>query len=170
MDQSTALRLYKSLVLPHFDYCDSVYMTASKDVLNKLQLLQNSACRTILLAVRETHISDMHSELGLLYLNERRDLHFCFLLHKNYYVETPTGLSEKLIHSDTVVVRSTRARHHNNAVVPRVRTTMGEKSFQYRGPVFWNKLPIDIEGIDVFRIFKVAVSKLVHTLFGDHPT
>ncbi len=141
-------------------------MTASKEIINKLQLLQNSACRTILLAARETHIYDMHSDLGLLYLNERRDLHFCFLLHKNYYIEAPTGLSEHLVRSELVAIRSTRASTQHNVVVPRVRSAMGEKSFQYRGPVSWNRLPVDLKAIDVFRVFKVAVSKLVHTLFG----
>ena len=78
LDQPTALRLYKSLVLPHFDYCDTIFMTATKDNLNKLQLLQNSVCRTLLLANRETHVSDMHLTLGLLYLDERRCLHFVY--------------------------------------------------------------------------------------------
>ena len=115
-------------------------------------------------------MNEMHSELGLLYLNERRDLHFCFFLHKNYYVDSPTGLSEYIVCSDTVAIRSTEARHQNILLVPRVRTNMGEKSFQYRGPVCWNRLPADIKAIELFKGFKVAISKLVHTLFGDHPT
>ena len=170
VDQSTALRLYKSLVLPHFDYCDSVYMTASNEILNKLQLVQNSACRTILLAHRETHISDMHVDLGLLYLNERRDLHFSFLLHKNIHNEHDTGLSGNLIKCNTVAVRHTRGSTGNNVTVPRMRTNMGQKSFSYRGPVFWNLLPEGLKGIVVFRTFKIAISKAVHMLFGDHPT
>ena len=101
----------------------------------------------------------MHSELGLLYLNERRDLHFCFLVHKNYYADIPTGLNEFFVHSDTIAIRSTRASTCNNVLVPRVRSNMGEKALEYRGPVFWNKLSTDLKAINVFRTFKVAVSK-----------
>ena len=36
LGQPTALRLYKGLVLPHFDFCDMVH--ASQDTLQKLQL------------------------------------------------------------------------------------------------------------------------------------
>ena len=36
MDQEISLKLFKSLVLPHFDYCDTVYMTAAQATLNKL--------------------------------------------------------------------------------------------------------------------------------------
>ena len=69
VDQLTGLRLYKSLVILHFDYCDSVYMTAKKEISNRLQLVQNSVCRANLLANREIHIAEMHMDLGLLYLN-----------------------------------------------------------------------------------------------------
>ena len=36
IDDKTALRLYKSLILPHFDYCDTVYITASKESLQEI--------------------------------------------------------------------------------------------------------------------------------------
>ena len=91
IDQSMAVRLYKSLVLPHFEYCDTVYMTATKDVLHKLQSLQNRAWRTLLLTDHDQHVDYMHNELGLLYLSERRCLHFCFQLQK--YVHTSSGKS-----------------------------------------------------------------------------
>ena len=71
VDQETALRLYKSLLLLHFDYFNTVYMTANKISLNRLQLLQNNACRTMLLSTREAHIHEMHKELGLLGLHKR---------------------------------------------------------------------------------------------------
>ena len=53
VDQYKALILYESLVLPHFDYCDTVFMTTTNMMLNKVQLLQNNVCRTILLAIIE---------------------------------------------------------------------------------------------------------------------
>ena len=46
IDYSIALTLYKSLVLPHLDYCDTIYMIGNQEDLNKLQLVQNVACRT----------------------------------------------------------------------------------------------------------------------------
>ncbi len=145
-------------------------MTASNELLNRLQLIQNSACRTILLAHRETHISEMHVDLGLLHLNERRDLHFSFLLHKNIYIDHDTGLSGHLIKCNTVAVRQTRGSTSHNMTVPRMRSGMGQKSFDYRGPAFWNALPKCLKSINIFRSFKIAISKAVHTLFGDHPT
>ena len=89
MDQSTALMLYKSLVLLHLDYCDTW--------LNKLQLVQNSVCRTILLAESRTSTEDMHSELGLFHLDKRCKLHLCFQLHKNIFVDETSSLSKLFV-------------------------------------------------------------------------
>ena len=84
---STALTLYKSLVLPHLDYCDVVYMTANKDLLTKLQMVRNVACRTLLVAnKREHNISEIHKELELYTLSERREFHLSTLCHKNIYI------------------------------------------------------------------------------------
>ena len=88
MNQPTALQLYKSLVLPYFDYCDTVYMTANKDILNKLQLLQNSACKTMLLVDHDFYVYQMHNELGLSYLSERSSLHFYLQVQKTIYSDS----------------------------------------------------------------------------------
>ncbi len=170
VDENTALRLYKSLILPHFDYCDTVYMTATKESLQKLQLLQNHACRVMLLCDREAHILDMHTNLGLLLLDERRNLHFGFQLHKTVHGKDKGCLSQYMIPVAQTGRAVTRGKSSNNMVIPAVRTGMGQKGIGYRGPSFWNKLPHDLKVVDVFRSFKRMISSMVHQLFGDHPT
>ena len=93
LDQTTALSLYKSLILSNIDYCDIVYNSSTLENLNRLQLLQNSACRTILLAPYDTHVSEMHRTLGLLPLDKRRFLHMSFDCHKSVYFNGKSSLS-----------------------------------------------------------------------------
>ncbi len=162
--------LYKSLVLPHLDYCDTVFMTASVTVLNKLQLIQNSACRTILLAEARTSTDEMHKELGLLKLNERRQLHLCFQLHKNIYVDDTSSLSKFFTPVIAVTGHRTRGAVGKSMVVVNLRSDTGRKAFSYHGPNSWNALPLQLRSIEIFNDFKKAVSEQVHDLFGDHPT
>ena len=75
LDRSTSLLLYKSLVVPYIDYCDLVYMCTTAANLAKLQVLQNTACRIILQADKDTRIDNMHRDLNLRTLKERRDYH-----------------------------------------------------------------------------------------------
>ena len=44
------------------------------------------------MANREAHITDMHSELGLLTLNECRNLHLGFQIHKTVHDECNMSL------------------------------------------------------------------------------
>ena len=84
---STALTPNKSWVLLHSEYCDSAYIQTSQLNLNTLQIIQNSACRTLLLASRDCQTSDMHRDLNLMYLNTRRLIHVQSLNHRNIYFE-----------------------------------------------------------------------------------
>ena len=49
-----ALSLYRSVVLPHYNYCATIHMCANKGTLHKLQLVQNVGCRTVLLDGKKT--------------------------------------------------------------------------------------------------------------------
>ena len=69
------LLLYESLLLPHLDYCDTVYSLTSAANLQILQTLQNSACRTMLRVDRRAPVDEMHSDLKIMTLEQRRVLH-----------------------------------------------------------------------------------------------
>ena len=60
LNKNLSLLMYKSLVAPLIDYCDIVYMQANQENLQKLQVVQNIACRIILEAGPRDHIDDMH--------------------------------------------------------------------------------------------------------------
>ncbi len=67
-------------------------MCTSVQNLNKLQLIQNGACRTILKVPKETSVDQMHDELALPTLSTRREAHLateCYKSVKN----TGSGLN-----------------------------------------------------------------------------
>ena len=70
LDTKTCTTLYKSLVLLVLDYCDVVYMTATKATLEKLQKVQNIAY-CILNAGRRESRKYMHETLNFLTLDDR---------------------------------------------------------------------------------------------------
>ena len=115
-------------------------MTANKDKLHKLQLLQNTACRTLLLADKYSNVKDMHIALELHQLKDRRQFYFSTLCHKNVHTEESTGLSKLFIKLETHQARRTRASNEFNIVVPDIRSNCGRKAITFRGPQHWNKL------------------------------
>ena len=108
IDQNKSLFLYKSLILSYFDYLDAIYGCATKDALNQLQLIQNSASRMILFADMDTHTADMHRILNLLPLDERRFMHCTFLCHESIYFEDQSSISFFFVPIVNVTGRYTR--------------------------------------------------------------
>ena len=168
--RSTTLTLYKSMVLPHFDYCDIVYMNTSVYNLNRLQYIQNSACRIILLADKDTRIADMHRDLKLEMLYTRRKVHLSNFNHRNVYPEIETTISNMYIPLSSLNVRETRQGSTMCMKVPLVKTCMGQKAISYIGPSSWNQLPVEARLIAKFDTFKNHLKRICMNLFENHPT
>jgi retron-type reverse transcriptase len=71
LDKATKLLLYKTLMVPHIDYCASILFLANEQELREIQVMMNNALRAILLRDRNTHIHDMLVELNLLDVKQR---------------------------------------------------------------------------------------------------
>ena len=171
LTQKLALTLYKSLVLPHIDYCDVVYMSATKESLNKLQLVQNKGCRAILGAAARDHIDEMHRDLRLLKLEDRRNLHLGLLCHKNVYPEGEQGLEKYFVKANNIgVSRVTRTNTMANVKIPKINSTSGRKAIAYRGPTHWNDLPINHKMEPKFNSFKGMLCKRAYATIDNHPT
>ena len=157
LDLKTSLTLHKSLVLPHFDYGDTVYSATSQHNLDRLQKLQNSACRSILLLNREAHIFEMHNELNLPYLSDRRYLHYATDCHKAVHQSDAYCMSKFMIPVGQVMPRTTRSGQQQVVRVPRRRTNLGQRGYSYRGRFFWNSIPSDIRSEQNLLHFKSLV-------------
>ena len=158
------------MILPHFDYCSIVYMNTSQLNLTKLQTTQNSACRIILLADRDCHISDMHRTLNLMMLSTRRKIQLSAFNHRNVYPEVCTVVSNMYVPLGDVTGRETRQSNTNQVKVKRVRTCYGQKAISYCGPLSWNYLPVDVRCIRNISTFKLHLHKNSSALFENHPT
>ena len=116
LPQSSALLLYKSLVLPHFDYGDIIYCHTTQENLLCLQVMQNNACRMILR-------TNKYSTLELNTLLERRLFHVSltmFKIHKEIVVapllinvfvsleDTHGGQTRAVGRNDLVVISTRR--------------------------------------------------------------
>ena len=162
--------LYKNMVLPHLDYCDIVYMNTSLNNLNRLQLIQNSACRIILLADKDTRMADMHRDLKLEMLCTRCSIHLNCFNHKNVYPEVDTLIRAMYIPVTNVSSRQTRQSMSLCMRVPVVRSCTGQRAISFIGPSSWNLLPADLRLLKNHDTFKQHVKEFSRILFENHPT
>ncbi len=170
LDHPTALVLYKSLFVPHFNYCDTIYMCTKQEHSSRLQPIQNIACRTILLADRFESTGQMHTSLDHMLLQDRRNLHMGLQCHKSIYVEGNSSLGHFYEPIVRVGARTTCGESNRNMQVPRCRTRLRKLAYSVHGPVFWKSLRKEFTIKEDFVAFKSAISKEVCNTFENHPT
>ena len=146
VDQDTSLRLYKSLIVPMIDYGDVMYDCLSAKDTYKVQKVQNSVLRIILQTDKWAHITDMHKELNLMYLADRRHTHTIGQVFKCLHGLAPPHVCEQIKMVQHAM--TTRSSVANKLEVPVFRLEVSHQAFQYRGPSFWNMLDTDIAAIE----------------------
>ncbi len=169
LSNKLTLMLYKSLVAPLIDYCDIVYSNANKTDIAKLQLVQNTACQIILKAGARDHIDDMHRELKLDLLADRRRYHLLAECHKSIHADSHTPLKRFFKLNIQNPNRRTRRLCKFNVLVPRVRTSAGQKAISFIGPSTWNKLCTNLKAIVKLNSFKRELKRQTSSL-DNHPT
>lgn len=145
LENTTMINIYKTMVLPHADYGDIFYDIARKNILDKLQIIQNKSLRRCL-GLDYLHPTILtHREAKLSQLHRRRVMHlynFMFKQKKN---------------QDIVNLRDVRTRAHDavlfTTIIPKNETC--KKSALYRGAVLWNDLSVEVRLIDDFEAFKL---------------
>ena len=122
--------LYKSLIVPIFDRCDSVWSCCDKCDADGLERLQRRAAKIVSMS------SSSDSAMQILKwvpLETRRDKHVCKLVKK-----CPTNNVPQLLlnYLPDVVPRITR--QSNCLRIPRVRTEAAKGVFFYNGALIYN--------------------------------
>lgn len=133
------LKLFKSLILPHFLACDFILTDASAVAMNKLRIALNSCVRYVFNLDRLASVSHLqHHLIGCPFKNFAR-MRSCLFLHKLAKHQVPRYLYNKL--------QCARSSRLNKFIVPRFQSSKYGNSFFVRGVVFWNSLPNDLSHV-----------------------
>ena len=153
LDRQTLLQLYKTLILPLFDYGDIVYHGLSSRDSDTLHRLRNEACRAILRVDPRTHITEMHDDLSLPKVYQRHNHHIATM--HNFVQGNGPPYCQKYVNkvSDRHEL-NTRSSETMLLVVPKTRLKITEQSFAVIGPKAWNQVPYCIRAFESHDSFK----------------
>ena len=142
VNESILKLIYSSVILPHFDYADIIWQSASKKYLDLLQKLQNRAGRIILRIDPYSHTSTsyIHDILKWKKLSTRQKEHMHVMMFKIVNDLAP----EYMILSFPIKSHSYSLRSKGNLSLPRPKTNNCKRSFLYRGATMYNQLPAHI--------------------------
>ena len=163
LDSNTAVTLYKTLILPIFDYCDYVYYMLNNRCRDMLQRLQNCALKNILQVNRRTPTAQIHTELEIPMLNVRRDVHVAEQMYKFVNKQGPPECCDMFTFVNETHQRNTRAASNLLLQVPKRRIKTTERGMRYFGPVTWNKVTLETRSSINLEAFKTQLRAEVYT-------
>ena len=154
-------QVVKSLVLSYLDYCSPVWSSASKTVLDKLQVAQNRAARLVLHCPIRTNIDSMHSKLSWLKVDKRLALSTVTLLGNSVYTAKPEFLHSQVIRCSVVHNHFTRAADDGQVTLPQSNRNSRafRKTVVYRAINLWNACPHNIRQSNSKFSFKYHLRK-----------
>ena len=162
----TSKTLVSSFILSRLDYCNSLLAGISKDKLNRLQRVQNSAARLILKVPRSEHITPLLKQLHWLPVHLRIKYKIAMFCFKSINGLCPLYIKDLLKYY--VPNRALRSCSADSLVEPQSRLkTYRDRSFSSHAPRVWNALPKHVKEAKTISSFKSQLKTHLFKMYFD---
>ena len=139
------------------DYCNSLLAGCPKQLIHKLQKVQNNAARLICRTLKFDHISPVLQTLHWLPFEQRIEYKLLLLAFKVVNNDGPSYLSDLL----KFYIPSRQLRSSSDTRLLRIPSfrlkSFGQLKFSYQASVLWNSLPISLRHSNSTLAFKSAL-------------
>lgn len=153
LPSSTQRTVVQALITSRLDYGNILYLGANKDVIRRLQVVQNAAARLLGQIPRMASVSSTLCDLHWLRVENRVKFKALSYMFKVKSGSAPKYL--KAIVHRYIPACSLRSSTQAKFIVPKIRLSqMGGRSFSYLGPSLWNSLPLSLRNETVFSNFR----------------
>ncbi len=160
--EDLAKTLYNTMILPLFDYCDTIYGRTDKCSLQKLQRLQNRGGKIILRVPTDTSTASVLTQLKWIPLTKRVSFHTNILMYKTHHSIAPGYLSRQF----SLVEHKYNTGYRIQIMLnfPKIKLDIIKRSFRFNGAKHWIELPLECKAVESLVIFKKLVLKYLSTL------
>ena len=142
--------LVQSFITCRLDYCNSLLAGVADVRLRRLQSVQNAAARLVSGARRHDHITPVLADLHWLPVRQRVIYKTVVLVWKCLHGVAPRYLADLCVPVAAAPGRQRlRSSSTGTLLVPRTRTSIGQRAFAVYGPSTWNKLPSSLRSSDL---------------------
>lgn len=133
----TKLKLFKTLIFPHFLFGDLLHVNPSAGDMDRLRVALNCCVRFVFGLDRYSRVSHLQQRLIGCPLQNFYAYRACLFIRKLLNTRSPPFLYQKLIIS--------QGRRLQNLVIPANYSTSYASSLFVRGVVYWNTLPTTLK-------------------------
>ena len=157
ISKETAILIYNTLIMPHFDYCSPVWDCLSGYLSDKLQKLQNRAARVITKSPFDASSNHLLSTLSWERLSLRRKKQKALTMYKTMNDLAPEYLQSLFSQRHSAYsLRNSEGR----LTLSKPSTNYLKRSFSYSGAMLWNNLPKNLKNAASVEHFKRNIKKV----------
>ena len=158
--QSTALMVYKTLIMPIMEYGDVIFDCLSARDVSTPQKLQNSCLKHVLQLPRLTPTAYIHEKLDVEYLLSRRSQHVATQMFRISNKLAPKHVCDLFVSRSEISSRVTRSSCKLNYEIPRRKLEMTKRVFVYRGSKLWYDVPYELKTANNPKSFRTELAKV----------
>lgn len=159
----TAIRIYNTIVKPHFEYCSTLLFLGSRQMKERLQKLQNKGMRCILRCQRLTPIHYMLNNLQWLSVNQRLTMNVLMFVFKMRIGLLPKYLQDQLVYVSDV--QPYNLRNSGDFRLKFSSTNFHQNVLLYNGLKLFNQMPNEIKSENNFFNFKRKIITYVKLMY-----
>lgn len=153
LDTVSMKTLVQAMVTSHLDYGNSLLYGINRQLLDKLQRVQNAAARLILGIPKHDHITTGLIKLHWLPVRQRIIFKIAVITFKVLNENEPVYLRELLVVNKSA--RSLRSSSNTTLLIPKSKLKCaGDRSFSVSAPTIWNSLPERVRSSSSLLVFK----------------
>ena len=154
IDLPTRKLFFNAYILPHLDYCCTIWGNCSNELLHRIIKFQKRAARMILDKDLSSPSAELFRQLGWLTFDERVRYRKGIIMYKALHNLAPTYLSNKFTYTHNIHSLDLRSATNQTLYVPKPNLEMYRKSLSYSGPKLWNTLPESVRNAPSLGSFK----------------
>ena len=162
LDLPTRKLFFNAYILPHLDYCNSIWGNCSNELLEKVVKFQKRAARVILDKDFDTPSLELFQQLGWMRFDERVLYKKAILMYKSLNNLAPSYLSNKFTYVHDIHNLDLRSTRNQTLHVPKPNLEMYRKTLAYSGPKIWNNLPESVRTAPTLGSFKQRYLRWAH--------
>ena len=151
------LLLYNSLILPHLQYGNMLWINASNTLLNRLHLLQKRVIRIVAKSHYLAHTNNIFKQLRVLTVYELGKLQLGEFMYRSEKGLLPNSLQNWFRCNNDVHCYNTRNSKNLHSIY--YRTATGQRSVKYQGYLTWSALDDSLKQSASLRQFKFKYKK-----------
>jgi hypothetical protein len=162
MSTELLLRIFNTIVFPHFNYCCPVWGNMkNKESLYKLCKLQKRAARIILNKIFYTTTTEMMQQLRWIPLSDYIENYHSCIQSITWFYSRLFKCFSRYVHE--INSRSTRLNQSNSLYIHKAKTEYFKRPFTIYGSNLWNSMPECLNILQLWKLLNLLISIIILT-------